>query len=82
MLIGYGRDPQIFVWSFAWWLHALETWQNPFYSHAIYAPVGINLAWATTVPGLAFLFAPVTRALRPRRLLQPRGDARAGALRP
>ena len=50
-LIGYGRDPQIFVWSFAWMLHALETWQNPFYSHAIYAPSGINLAWATTVPG-------------------------------
>ena len=64
-LIGYGRDPQIFVWSFAWWLHALETWQNPFYSHAIYAPVGINLAWATTVPGLALLFAPVTALFGP-----------------
>ena len=28
-LIGYGRDPQIFVWSFAWWLHALETLAEP-----------------------------------------------------
>ena len=65
LLIGYGRDPEIFVWSFAWWLHALETWQNPFYSHAIYAPVGINLAWATTVPGLALLFAPVTALFGP-----------------
>ncbi len=65
LLIGYGRDPEIFVWSFAWWLHALETWQNPFYSHAIYAPVGVNLAWATTVPGLALLFTPVTALFGP-----------------
>jgi len=64
-LVGYARDPEIFVWSFAWYLHALETWQNPFVSHAIYAPGGINLAWATTVPGLAFLLAPVTALFGP-----------------
>jgi hypothetical protein len=64
-LVGYGRDPEIFVWSFAWWLHAIETFQNPFVSHAIYAPGGINLAWATTVPGLAVLFAPVTALFGP-----------------
>ncbi|HEX4519785.1 MAG TPA: hypothetical protein VH063_09420 [Gaiellaceae bacterium] len=64
-LIGYGRDPQIFVWSFAWYLHALETWQNPFVSHAIYAPTGINLVWATSVPGLSLLFAPVTAIFGP-----------------
>jgi hypothetical protein len=64
-LLGHGRDPQIFVWSFAWWLHALETWQNPFYSHAIYAPDGINLVWTTTVPGLALLFTPLTALVGP-----------------
>jgi hypothetical protein len=64
-LLGHGRDPQIFVWSFAWWLHALETWQNPFYSHAIYAPDGINLVWATTVPGLSLLFTPLTALVGP-----------------
>jgi hypothetical protein len=64
-LIGSGRDPQIFVWSFGWWLHALETWQNPFYSHAIYAPDGINLVWATTVPGLSLLFSPLTALFGP-----------------
>jgi hypothetical protein len=64
-LIGYGRDPQIFVWSFAWYLHALETFQNPFYTHVIYAPTGVNLAWTTTVPGLAFAFAPVTAIFGP-----------------
>jgi hypothetical protein len=64
-LLGTGRDPQIFVWAFGWWLHALETWQNPFYSHAIYARDGINLVWATTVPGLAFLFTPLTALFGP-----------------
>src|SRR5262249_11626208 len=64
-LLGHGTDPQIFVWSFAWWLHALESWQNPFYSHAIYAPSGINLVWATSVPGLSLLFPPLTALLGP-----------------
>ncbi len=64
-LLGHGRDPQIFVWSFAWWLHALETGQNPFYSHAIYAPDGVNLAWTTSVPGLALLFTPLTALAGP-----------------
>jgi hypothetical protein len=64
-MLGHGRDPQIFVWAFAWWFHALETWQNPFYSHAIYAPDGVNLVWTTTVPGLALLFTPLTALFGP-----------------
>jgi hypothetical protein len=64
-LLGYGRDPQIFIWSFAWWLHALEDGLNPFYSHAIYAPDGVNLVWTTTVPGLALLFTPLTALVGP-----------------
>ena len=64
-ILGTGSDPQIFIWAFAWWPHAVETWQNPFYSHAVYAPDGVNLAWATTVPGLAFAFAPLTLLFGP-----------------
>ena len=63
--VGSGPDPQIFIWSFAWWPHALLHGQNPFVTHAIWAPGGINLAWATTVPGLALLFAPLTLARGP-----------------
>jgi hypothetical protein len=59
-MFGSGRDPEIFVWSFAWWQHALGAGENPFVSHAVYAPDGINLAWATSVPGLAIPFAPLT----------------------
>jgi hypothetical protein len=64
-LVGFGSDPQIFVWSFAWWPHALLHGQNPFVTHAIFAPEGISLAWATTVPLLAIVFAPVTLAFGP-----------------
>jgi hypothetical protein len=61
-LIGLGGevDPESFVWSFAWWPHAIESWTNPFYTHAAYAPVGINLVWTASVPALALAFAPVT----------------------
>jgi hypothetical protein len=58
--VGAGTDPEIFIWSFAWWPHALLHGQNPIATHAIWAPDGFNLAWATTTPGLALAFAPVT----------------------
>ncbi len=62
---GLFTDPQIFVWSFAWWPHAILHGLNPFHTHAIWAPSGFNLAWATTVPGLALAFAPLTLAFGP-----------------
>jgi hypothetical protein len=63
--VGFGYDPQIFIWSFAWWPHAIAHGQNPFVTHAVWAPDGLNLTWATTVPGLALAFAPLTLAAGP-----------------
>ena len=62
MLIGDPNqsDAEIFIWSFAWWPHAVLDWTNPFFSRAIYAPTGINLAQITSVPALAAAFSPVT----------------------
>ncbi len=67
MLVGTSgqQDPEIFVWSFAWWPHAILSWTNPFFSHVVYAPTGIDLAWATSVPGLAVMFSPLTLAFGP-----------------
>ena len=45
---------------FAWWPHALAHGLDPFKTTAIWAPDTYNLAWTTSVPGLAVLFAPVT----------------------
>jgi hypothetical protein len=64
-LVGDGGDPQLFVWSLAWWPHAILHGHNPFVSHALWAPSGADLAWSTSIPGLALLLAPVTLAAGP-----------------
>ncbi len=58
--IGMGTDPYGFVWAFAWWPHAIGHGENPFTTHSIWAPEGLNLAWTTSVPALALLFTPLT----------------------
>jgi hypothetical protein len=63
--VGRGTDPQIFVWSFAWWPHAVVHWQNPVVTHAVWPPVGLDLTWVSSIPGLAAVFAPVTLAAGP-----------------
>jgi hypothetical protein len=64
-VIGASHDSQIYIWSFAWWTHAIEHGQNPFLTHVLYAPTGIDTAWTLTVPGLAIVFVPVTALLGP-----------------
>jgi hypothetical protein len=59
-LIGFGHDSEIYVWSFAWWPHAIGSGTNPFMTHVLYAPTGINTAWTLSVPGLAIVFSPIT----------------------
>ncbi len=63
--VGFGYDPQIFIWSFAWWPHAILHGLNPFVTHVVWSPAGVNLTWATTVPGLSLLFAPLTLLFGP-----------------
>src|SRR5215204_4359377 len=63
--VGEGADPEIFIWSFAWWPHAILNGENPVVTHAIWAPDGIDLAWATSIPGLALALAPLTLAAGP-----------------
>jgi hypothetical protein len=58
--LGAGSDPQIFIWMFAWWPHAILDGINPFSTHAVWSPSGVNLAWVTSVPGLALAFSPLT----------------------
>src|SRR5262249_23306046 len=63
--IGTGEDPQIFVWSLAWWPHAILHGENPIVTHAVWPPVWLNLAWVSSIPGLALLLAPVTLLAAP-----------------
>jgi hypothetical protein len=56
----FGGEASLFVWSLRWWPHALGHLTNPLLSKEVWAPSGINLAWATTSPGPSVLMAPVT----------------------
>jgi hypothetical protein len=63
--VGNSDDAPIMMWSLVWWPYALAHWTNPFITHAIWAPSGYNLTWATSIPGLAVVFAPITMACGP-----------------
>jgi hypothetical protein len=55
-----GADKTIFMWSLVWWPHALRHGIDPFTSHAVWQPQGIDLAWVTSMPGLSVLAFPMT----------------------
>ncbi len=59
-LLGNGGDPQIFVWSLAWWPWAVRHGLDPLYTHLVWQPLGVPLLWVTSVPLLALLAAPLT----------------------
>ena len=60
-----GSDPSIFMWSLAWWPHAILHGQNPFLTHAVFAPDRVDIGGATTVPGAALALAPITLLFGP-----------------
>jgi hypothetical protein len=53
------------MWLLVWWPYAIAHRINPFVTHAIYAPGGLNLAWSTTIPLASLLLAPLTATLGP-----------------
>lgn len=54
------QDAAQSVWFFEWSAHALTHGLNPFITHLVNVPVGLNLAQATAIPLLGLIFAPVT----------------------
>lgn len=55
--IGKGVDPPQLMWLMAWWPHALAHRLNPLFTDAIWAPHGISLAWATSMPLVSLIAA-------------------------
>jgi hypothetical protein len=53
-------DPAQEVWFLAWLPHALGAGLNPFFSHAVFAPSGVNLLDNTSTDLLGLVLAPVT----------------------
>ena len=63
--VGTGTDPSVMMWMLAWWSHAIGRRLNVFVTHAIWAPSGFNLAWATCIPLAAWVSIPLTRIFGP-----------------
>lgn len=58
-------DTKLYVWSMAWMHQAVTHGLDPLYSHAIWAPGGVNLTWVTTLPGPSLVMTPITAAFGP-----------------
>ena len=63
--VGKGVDPPQLMWLMAWWPHAIAHGLNPLFTDAIWAPRGLNLAWATTMPLLSLVAAVPVAFLGP-----------------
>jgi hypothetical protein len=59
------HDPSLYMWCLRWWPWALAHRIDPFFCPMVWAPVGVNLAWVTSLPAAALLAAPLTAAAGP-----------------
>jgi hypothetical protein len=57
---GVSTDPGSYMWALSWWPHALLHGLNPFYTHYLWSPTGVNVAQGAMIPTAAILMAPVT----------------------
>jgi hypothetical protein len=64
-IVGFGADPQIFVWAVGWWPHAIAHDLDPVNTQFLYYPDGFDLAHAATVPAAAILLWPLTAVIGP-----------------
>ncbi|HVU73221.1 MAG TPA: hypothetical protein VHE83_09715 [Mycobacteriales bacterium] len=54
------HDAQLDVWMLGWLEHCLAHGIDPFITHTLNAPAGINLAWNTSLPLPGLVLSPVT----------------------
>lgn len=53
-------DAGLFMWGLSWWPHAIAHGINPFVSHYLWSPEGVNTARDTLLPTAAIALAPFT----------------------
>jgi hypothetical protein len=59
------EDPAQYMWALYWWPYALMHGLNPFITHYLWAPSGVNTAQAALIPTAALLLAPITPLIGP-----------------
>jgi hypothetical protein len=64
-LSGQPQDGSLFIWSFVWWPFAISHHISAIFSSFAWAPGGINLTWATSVPGPAIALQALTKDYGP-----------------
>ncbi|OGT40962.1 MAG: hypothetical protein A3F13_01585 [Gammaproteobacteria bacterium RIFCSPHIGHO2_12_FULL_40_19] len=62
---GQGWDPYLYIWVFKWIPYAISHFENPLVSPWAWVPYGLNITQATTTPGLALIFWPLTSIFGP-----------------
>ncbi len=65
VLLGYAGDNYQHAWFLWHFAHAVSHAENPFYTHLIYYPNRVNLAWSTTDPLAGTLALPVSLVAGP-----------------
>jgi hypothetical protein len=60
--LGTGTDPHAYIWFLNWWPWALAHGINPFISHYVWYPHGVNMTWSGSMPTAALILWPVTWA--------------------
>ena len=63
--INAGYDPSQPIWYMAWFPFAITHHLDPFLTRYVWAPDGMNVAWATSMPAASLLAWPMTSALGP-----------------
>ncbi|MDG4832296.1 DUF2079 domain-containing protein [Solwaraspora sp. WMMD1047] len=58
-------DQALFEWLLAYGAHALTHGENPFFTHLLNVPDGVNLAVNTSITVYAVVFAPLTYLIGP-----------------
>jgi hypothetical protein len=53
------------MWALSWWPHALARGLNPFMTHYLWSPTGVNVAQGAMIPSAAIVMAPVTSLIGP-----------------
>jgi hypothetical protein len=59
------RDVSSYVWALWWIAHQVTHLGNPFFTHDMAAPVGVQLGFNTTLPLPGLIMTPVTLAFGP-----------------
>jgi hypothetical protein len=62
---GFGGDPAAYIWFLDWWPWAVLHHQPLWHTALQWQPVGVYLAWVTSIPLLALLCAPITLTAGP-----------------